>query len=257
MTTNASSNAVRALDILIVLGEAGADGFALADIAERIGEAKPAVHRSLVSLLQKGFAEPAGKHGFYRLGPAIPMLARGQARLEPLISKFRPGMTEFARRSGHTVYMMVQAGVDAVCAEMVSRFPDRQFTMGVGGRVPMGVAAGSVALMSIMPEADCLALLEANAPRYLSHPSVQYVDKAVVMSQIEDARRRSFAVNMAYYLPGEGGLGLPVRATSPYELNAAISFTAPLEMMTEDWLPKIIDELRDCLGDAIQPVPAS
>lgn len=121
----------------------------------------------------------------------------------------------------------------------------------------MGVAAGSVALMSIMPEADCLALLEANAPRYLSHPSVQYVDKAVVMSQIEDARRRSFAVNMAYYLPGEGGLGLPVRATSPYELNAAISFTAPLEMMTEDWLPKIIDELRDCLGDAIQPVPAS
>ena len=127
--------------------------------------------------------------------------------------------------------MMVQAGIDAVCAEMVSRFPDRQFTMGVGGRVPMGVAAGSIALMSIMPEADCLALLETNAPRYLSHPSV--------------------AVNMAYYLPGEGGLGLPVRATNPYELNAAISFTAPLEMMTEDWLPKIIDELRDCLGHAI------
>jgi DNA-binding IclR family transcriptional regulator len=160
-------------------------------------------------------------------------------------------MTEFARRSGHTVYMMVQAGIDAVCAEMVSRFPDRQFTMGVGGRVPMGVAAGSIALMSIMPEADCLALLETNAPRYLSHPSVQYVDKSVVISQIEDARRRGFAVNMAYYLPGEGGLGLPVRATNPYELNAAISFTAPLEMMTEDWLPKIIDELRDCLGHAI------
>lgn len=83
MTTNASSNAVRALDILIVLGEAGADGFALADIAERIGEAKPAVHRSLVSLLQKGFAEPAGKHGFYRLGPAIPMLARGRPVSNP------------------------------------------------------------------------------------------------------------------------------------------------------------------------------
>ncbi|MFC4625956.1 IclR family transcriptional regulator [Daeguia caeni] len=251
MTSHASSNAVRALDILIVLGEAGAEGFALAEIAERIGEAKPAVHRSLVSLLIKGFAEPAGRHGYYRLGPAIPTLARGQARLEPLIAKFRPGMTEFARRSGHTVYMMVQAGIDAVCAEMVTRFPDRQFTMGVGGRVPMGVAAGSVALMSIMPEAECLALLETNAQRYLAHPSVQYVDKHVVLSQIEDARRRGYAVNMAYYLPGEGGLGLPVRASNPYEVNTAISFTAPLEMMTEDWLPKIIDELRDCLGDAV------
>ncbi|HTO31363.1 MAG TPA: helix-turn-helix domain-containing protein, partial [Pararhizobium sp.] len=111
MSVNASSNAVRALDILLFLGEGGSDGFSLADISEQIGEAKPAVHRSLSSLLQKGFAEPAPRHGHYRLGPAIPMLARRQERLEPLILKFRPGMAEFARRTGNTVYMMVQAGV--------------------------------------------------------------------------------------------------------------------------------------------------
>ncbi len=252
MAQNASSNAVRALDILLVLGECGAEGIALADIAERIAEAKPAVHRSLASLLQKGFAEPAGRHGHYRLGPAVPMLARRQQRLEPLIMKFRPGMTEFARRTGHPVYMMVQAGLDAVCADMVTRSPDRQFSMGVGGRVPMGVAAGSVALMSMMPEPDCLYLLETNAQRYLSHPSVQYVDQSIVLGQIHDAQRRGFAVNMGYYLPGEGGLGLPVPGSSLYEVNVAISFNAPLEMMTEAWLPRVIDELRDCLGDAIR-----
>lgn len=249
---NASTNAVRALDILILLGEGGAEGLALADIAERIGEAKPAVHRSLASLLQKGFAEPAGKRGHYRLGPTIPTLARRQKRIEPLIARYQPGMTEFARKTGHAVYMMVQAGVDAVCVEMVTRTPSRQFSMGVGGRVPMGVAAGSVALMSIMPEAECLSLLENNAPRYLSHPSVQYVDRSVVLAQITDARQRGFAVNMGYYLPGEGGLGLPVPRSGDYGVDIAISFTAPLEMMTQDWLPKIIEELRDCLGDAIQ-----
>ncbi|WP_445503042.1 IclR family transcriptional regulator [Microvirga sp. G4-2] len=251
MAQNASTNAVRALDILLVLGECGAEGIALADIAERVGEAKPAVHRSLVSLIQKGFAEPAGRHGHYRLGPAIPMLARRQERLEPLVLKFRPGMTEFARRTGHPVYMMVQAGLDAVCADMVIRSPDRQFSMGVGGRVPMGVAAGSIALMSIMPESDCLYLLETNAHRYLSHPSVQYVDKSIVLGQVRDAQRRGFAVNMGYYLPGEGGLGLPVPSSSLYEVDVAISFNAPLEMMTEAWLLRVIDELRDCLGDAI------
>lgn len=252
MAPNASTNAVRALDILILLGEGGAEGLALADIADRINEAKPAVHRSLASLLQKGFAEPAGRHGHYRLGPAIPLLARRQTRIEPLILKYRPGMTEFARKTGHTVYMMVQAGVDAVCAEMVTRSPSRQFSMGVGGRVPMGVAAGSVALLSLLPEPEYLELLETNAPRYLSHPSVQYVDKAIVLSQVLDAQRRGYAVNMGYYLPGEGGLGLPIPRTGNYEADVAISFTAPLEMMTEDWLPKVIGELRDCLGDAIQ-----
>lgn len=251
MIPNVSTNAVRALDILIVLGESGTDGLALAEIADRVGEAKPAVHRSLTSLLQKGFAEPAGRHGYYRLGPAIPMLARRQTRIEPLILKFRPGMTEFARRTGHAVYMMVQAGVDAVCAEMVTRSPSRQFSMGVGGRVPMGVAAGSVALMSMMPESEYLQLLEINAQRYLRHPSVQHVDKAVVLSQILDAQRRGYAVNMGCYLPGEGGLGLPVRRSGNYDVDVAISFTAPLEMMTETWLPKAMEELRDCLGDSV------
>lgn len=250
---NASSNAVRALDILLMLGEAGVEGASLAEIATSMGQAKPAVHRSLASLLQRGFVEPTGKHGHYRLGPTIPMLARRQERLEPLILKFRPGMAEFARRTGHSVYMMVQAGVDAVCAELVTRSPQRQFSMGVGGRVPMGVAAGSVALMSMMSEAECAQLLDANAARYLSHPSVQHVDRSIVEAQVRDARRRGYAVNMAYYLPGEGGLGLPVPGSSLYETNVAISFTAPLEMMTETWILQVIEELRDCMGTAIMP----
>lgn len=249
MPTNTSSNAVRALDILLILGEADGDGLALADIALMIGHAKPAVHRSLASLLQKGFAEPAGRHGYYRLGPAIPMLARGQARHEPLILKYRPGMAEFARRTGHTVYMMVQAGVDAVCAEMVTRSPRRQFSMGVGARVPMGVAAGSLALMSMLSEADVRQLIQANSQRYINHPSVQHVDREIVLSQVRDAQRRGFATNMGYYLPGEGGLGLPIRSTSPYEVNVAISFTAPLEVMTEAWMFEVIAELKNCLSE--------
>lgn len=249
MATGVSSNALRALDILLVVGESGAEGFALADIARRLGDAKPAVHRSLASLLQKGFVEATGRHGRYRLGPAISVLARSQTRLEPLILKYRPGMTEFARRTGHTVYMMVQAGVDAVCAEMVSRSPRRQFSMGIGGRVPMGVAAGSVALMSLLSDSDRLQLLDANAQRYISHPSIRHVDRSVVVAQIEDARRRGYAVNMGYYLPGEGGLGLPVPGANPFEVNIAISFTAPLEVMTEEWIGESIAELKSCLAE--------
>lgn len=254
MAIGVSSNAVRALDILLVLGESGAEGFALADIAQRIGEAKPAVHRSLASLLQKGFVEATGRHGHYRLGPAISVLARSQTRLEPLLLKYRPGMTEFTRRTGHTVYMMVQAGVDAVCAEMVSRSPRRQFSMGVGGRVPMGVAAGSVALMSLLSNNDRLQLLDANAQRYVSHPSVRHVDRLIVEAQIEDAGRQGYAVNMGYYLPGEGGLGLPIPGANPFEVNIAISFTAPLEVMTEEWIAEAIAELKSCLVESHSPV---
>ncbi|BAV52799.1 Regulatory protein IclR (plasmid) [Mesorhizobium loti] len=60
---DSSSNAARALEILLALGEADADGLPLGEIAIRVGEAKPAVHRSLASLPLKGFAEPTGRHG--------------------------------------------------------------------------------------------------------------------------------------------------------------------------------------------------
>ena len=111
----------------------------------------------------------------------------------------------------------------------------------------MGVAAGSIALLSILPEKTAVQIIEANAERYLRHPSQRYVDKMVVVEQVGEARQRGFALNMAYYLPGEGGLGLPIPRTEPSEVNVAVSFNAPLEMMSDEWIEEILQELKDCL----------
>lgn len=255
-TPNKSSlNAERALEILLVLGEVGPEGLVLSQIVQRIGGAKSATHRSLAALLHKGFAEPTGRFGHYRLGPAIPMIARRQERLEPQIQLIRPGMTEFARRTGFTAYLMVQAGVDAVCAEMVSRSSRRQFTMGVGARVPMGVAAGSLALMSMLAEDVAARIIEANADRYARHPALRRIGAAVIAEQVAEARVRGYAINMGYYLPGEGGLGLPVPRRGRYEVNVAVSFNAPIEMMTDAWIAASIDDLRDCLGPDLVGLP--
>ena len=243
-----SSNAERALDIVLALGEVGPEGLSLAEIAERMGCAKSVAHRSLVALLQKGFAEPTGRYGHYRLGSAVPMLARRQERLEPQVQKVRPGMTEFARLTGFTVYLIVQSGVDAVCAEMISRSTRRQFSMGVGYRVPMGVGAGSLALMSLLPEAAIQQIVAANAERYLKHPSGRHVDGDVILGQVADAQRRGYALNMGYYFPGQGGIGLPRPSHAPHDVNMAVSFNAPLEMMTDEWVESQIRTLRDCLA---------
>lgn len=246
-----SSNAERALEIILLLGECGPDGLSLAEIASRIGCAKSAAHRTLVALLQKGFAEPAGRYGHYRPGAAVEMLARRQTRLETQIQDVRPGMTEFVRRAGYTVYLMVQSGVDAVCAEMISRSARRQFAMGVGARVPMGVGAGSLALLSLLRDSSVEQMIAWNAERYDVHPSTRKVDADVIRGQVTDARRRGYAVNMGYYFPGEGGLGLPLPSTSPQDVNMAVSFSAPLEFMTEDWIEARINELADCMGIVI------
>lgn len=246
--TSTSLNAERALDILLILGEVGPEGLSLMQVSQKVGSGKSAVHRSLAALQKKGFVEAAERYGHYRLGPAIPMLARRQERLEPQIELLRPGITEFSRRTGFGVYVMVEAGVDAVCAEMVSRTSRQHFSMGIGARVPMGVAAGSLALLSILPEESAARIINANAERYISHPSLLHIDAQIVSQEVAAARQRGYAVNNGFYLPGSGGLGLPVRPRATYDSPVALSFNAPLELMTECWMDKTIAELRESIA---------
>lgn len=251
MMTSVSLNAVRALDILLLLGEAGPEGLTLAQITKKAGDGKSAIHRSLTSLVQKGFVEPTHQRGGYRLGPTIAVLAKTQVDLEKQIQHLIPGMTEFARSTGFTVYLMVQAGVDAVCADMVSRSVGKQLTMGVGGRVPMGVAAGSLALLSLLPDDVAEEIMQANATRYLNTPALRDLNKDIVSEKRRAAIERGFAVNMGYYLPGEGGIGLPIPAKSHRDINVAVSFNAPLELMTDEWMMETVDKLRLCLATTL------
>ena len=243
-----SLNAERALDILLFLGRCGPEGASLARITEESGESKAATHRSLQALCAKGFAEPAGRHGHYRLGPAVALLARAQGRSLPDLERLRPGMTEFTRRTGYTTYLMIRAGQDAVCAEIISRYDNRRTSlMGVGARVPMGIAAGSLALLSILPEAEMDRILEANAERYANYPSLHPVNVELIRAQALQARERGYAVNPGYFFVGEGGLGLPIRGAGAGDGDAAVSFNLPVEYMGQASIGELIDQLRDCL----------
>lgn len=111
----------------------------------------------------------------------------------------------------------------------------------------MGVAAGSMCLLSMLPEGTVARIVEDNRERYARHPSQRHIDEDVISAQVFEARQRGYAVNMGYYLPGEGGLGLPIFAERPYYTNMAISFNAPLELMSKEWIETMMEELRECV----------
>lgn len=251
-TRASSSNAERALDILLFLGRCDDEGASLSRITAEIGESKPATHRSLQALCVKGFAEPAARHGYYRLGPAIDLLARAQNRRQPSLDRIRPGMTEFTRRTGYTTYLMIRSGLDSVCAEIISRFDNRRTSMmGVGARLPMGIAAGSLALLSIQPEDEMEQILHANAKRYEAYPSLRPVNAALIREQALLARAKGYAVNHGFFFLGEGGLGLPVRAAGSGDVDMAVSFNLPVEYMGEESVQELIEQLRDCLSKTL------
>ena len=133
--------------MLLVLGEAGSEGLALKDIAGRMGEQKPAVHRTLMALAKHGFVEQSQNRGDSRLRAfdlraGLPPRTRRRRRSH----KWRTAVMALAGRLGHGVYLMERAGLDAVVLDMqMGTAPIQALTNGVGGRLPMGLGPGSAA----------------------------------------------------------------------------------------------------------------
>lgn len=244
-----SSTAERALDILLFLGRCDAEGASLARITAETCGSKAATHRSLQALCSKGFAEPALRHGHYRLGPAVGLLARAQGNQRPNVDHLRPGMTEFSRQTGYTTYLMIRSGLDAVCTEIISRHSNHSPSMmGVGARIPLGIAAGSLALLSIQPEPEIDQIISANAQRYATYPSLRPIDGAWIRQQAILAKTKGYAVNHGFFFLGEGGLGLPIKAVDPAGLDMAVSFNLLVEHMSESYIEELLSQLRKCLG---------
>lgn len=239
-----SSNVARAGEILLVLGEAGPDGLSLQEISRNLAEAKPAVHRALGALALKGFVEPTGRHGYYRLGPAIYGLARRQARADVLATRMRPALIDIVARIGQPVFLMARAGHDAICLEMLAPTPAQTLTGGTGGRVPLGVAAGSLALLSSMPNEAALQVIEANAERYRNYPSLRPLSAELMRELVQEARARGYALDFGYYFPNGGGIGIAVETGLPGGAELSISVSIYGEMHTPEKLDALAQDIR-------------
>lgn len=239
-----SSNVARAAEILLILGEAGPEGISLQDISETLDEAKPAVHRALGALALKGFSEPARRHGHYRLGPAIYGLARRHSRADILAIRMRPALMDIVARTGQPAFLMARAGYDAVCLEMLAPTPAQTLTGGTGGRVPLGVASGSLAMLSSLPDETVAQVIAANAERYRNYPALRPLNAAIMHDLVDEARARGYAIDFGYYFPNGGGVGVVVDTGLPGGAELSISVSVYGEMHTREKLDALVNEVR-------------
>src|SRR5690606_31297222 len=83
----------------------------------------------------------------------------------------RPALIRLARETGDTVFLSVREGLDAICLErQVGSYPIKTLTLDVGDRRPLGVGAGSLALLAFLPEAEIAEIIASNEPRLVSYP---------------------------------------------------------------------------------------
>jgi DNA-binding IclR family transcriptional regulator len=100
--------------------------------------------------------------------------------------------------------------------------------MSVGDRRPLGIGAGSLAILSQMPEQDAQGILAANAHRYERYAPEITVERLV--ERMREARTAGYASSAFFFasgmtMPGMNAVGIPI-VTSYDVVLGAVSIAA-------------------------------
>jgi DNA-binding IclR family transcriptional regulator len=230
----------RIASILRLLALGDDRGASLQTVAETIDLKKPTAHRILSALVESGLVFQDATTRNYRLGQTAAALGR-TALQQDVAGAARAALVRLAKESGDTAFASVAEGHAAICvAREVGDFPIRTLTLSVGDRRPLGVGAGSLALLAFLPDATVERILKRNESWL---PDFHSFDAAQLRRLVRRTRSAGYAENKGRIVPGMHAIAVPVFDAEGRPI-AALSLAAIRDRMTAERVPKLLRLLK-------------
>jgi DNA-binding IclR family transcriptional regulator len=174
-----------------------------------------------------------------RLGYAATALGRS-ALEQDVASAARVSLIRLAGKSGDTAFASVNEGTAAICvAREVGEFPIRTLTLSVGDRRPLGVGAGSLALLAALAD-DVIDKTLMRNEAWLK--DFQGFSAGLLRRLVERTRKDGFAFNEGGIVPGMNAIGIAVVDEHGLPL-AALSVAAIKDRMSKSRISELVDLL--------------
>lgn len=193
-------------------------GARLSDLAAETGLQKSTAHRILGTLCALGFAEQDGASR-YRATLKVWELGAGVVADLPIRRVAAGFLQSLHRKTGETVSLTILSGDDVVYLEKLIAARPVRFLTRVGSRAPaVATASGKAMLATRQDAAEVLARANARRP----------IDIDAVMAELEEARRRGYAVSG--YSPGVTSIGAAV-VIGGAPAQVGLSISAPTDRL--------------------------
>ncbi len=208
--TSGAQSIDRAATLLLLVGRAGPFGARLSEIVEQCDLPKPTVRRMLLALVRAGLLDQDPETRRYYIGPEIYVLgtlASTRFGIHPISLR---SLVRLSQETGDTAFLSVPRGVYSICVHREEGpYPIRVHALHAGDRHPLGVGAGSLALLSALTDHEVEEVLAANAEvlaeKYPNH------SPSVLRTLVEETRAKGYALNPGLILPSSWGVGVPIR----------------------------------------------
>lgn len=233
----------RALNLLPLIARSPQTGLGLGAIVEETGFSRPTARRLLLSLIRSGLVEQDPGSKAYRLGEETFILGTLAAPRFGLLDIAAESVAQLADTTGDTAYLSMRRDTFSVCMlKHNGDFPIRVQALQVGYRHPLGIGAGSLAILSALPKEeieDILAqnaqMIEAEYPR----SSVMALRDAVAQTQ-----ERGWALNPGMVLANSWAVGRAITLPDG-RIGGALSVAAIDSRLTDMRQAEIARYLHD------------
>ena len=238
----------RALDLLRLVARHEETGVRLSALVKEAAIPAPTAHRILSLLVNQGFLSFDSLSHHYHVGFGLFQLG-ALARQYQIRERLRPLMEKIAQATGDSVYLLVPIGSESLCVDRVEgRYPIRALTLDVGVRRPMGIGAGSVALLAFLPQDRTDEILAVNRCCYHEHIKADdHLNEAVgldrIVSMIREARKLGYAVSVGEFIRGVTAVALPVFDLNG-QLTASISVSAISRRMSSSRRKEVVELIK-------------
>lgn len=160
----------RAAALLRALMASTGNGASAAELAERVAIDRTTAHRILRCLAEEGLASQDARSRRYSLGPLAYELGIAAAGRIDLRALCHPVLQRIADETEDTAFLIIRSGDDSVCIDRAEgSYPVRALVVDVGTRRPLGIGAGSLAILGALQPAESEDVIMRNARRIASY----------------------------------------------------------------------------------------
>lgn len=223
----------RAMDVIRAVGRLQRSEASLSRVAHATGLNQSTAFRILRSLAEERMLYYDVATRSYHLGVLAFELGLATSGKSQVQDVFRPVAEEIAQRTRLTTYLMARSGDEAVCLLCVEGAAViRAKPIEMGQRLPLGVGAGSVAILSTLDDDEVAEILALQEKNYDLFPGGRD-EIARILERVQDVRRCGYSTSSGTVARGVSGIGVPVLPCKGL-MQLAISVSAVTDAISEE-----------------------
>lgn len=211
----------RALALLSMVGRHAERGVSLTALVTESGFNKPTCRRLLLALMRAGLVDQDEESRRYYLGEESYVLGSLASRRFSLLQISMESLIRLSRKTEDSSFLSVRRDAWSVCLyREEGTWPVRTHALQAGFEHPLGVGAGSLAMLAALPDDEVEALLEINAEILAS--KYPMLCPAQLRADVEATRANGYALNPGRIFVNSWGIGVALK-TPEGRLAGALS----------------------------------